>query len=228
MLIEVGKWTKVLMNEVQIVALAFMATVYALKVRWILRHVAGQEITPARGDHNRAIAYAYLTLTMPWELESLKKKPIRWVEFAAFHIGVAVAIGITFVLPYFPVLLSIPITIRLAQGVLVLALFAGISRMIRRLALPEMRAISSPDDYFAIIMLNAWLVTAIVGTAQTSEAWLAAFFAMTAFFLVYVPFSKISHYIYYPFVRYYVGKHFGHRGVFPKKVMPAETAPAGR
>jgi hypothetical protein len=38
---------------------------------------------------------------------------------------------------------------------------------------------------------------------------------MTAVFLVYVPFSKISHYIYYPFTRTYMGRHFGRRGVFP-------------
>jgi hypothetical protein len=38
---------------------------------------------------------------------------------------------------------------------------------------------------------------------------------MTAFFLIYVPFSKISHYLYYPFTRYYLGKSLGYRGVFP-------------
>jgi cytochrome d ubiquinol oxidase subunit I len=40
---------------------------------------------------------------------------------------------------------------------------------------------------------------------------------LTAFFLVYVPFSKISHYLYYPFTRYYFGKSMGHRGVFPMR-----------
>ena len=42
-----------------------------------------------------------------------------------------------------------------------------------------------------------------------------AFFLMGSFFLVYVPFSKISHYLYYPFTRYYLGKSLGRRGVFP-------------
>jgi hypothetical protein len=30
-----------------------------------------------------------------------------------------------------------------------------------------------------------------------------------------VPFSKISHYLYYPFTRYYLGKSLGYRGVYP-------------
>jgi len=44
---------------------------------------------------------------------------------------------------------------------------------------------------------------------------LQADFWTTAFFLVYVPFSKIGHYLYYPFTRYYLGKTLGYRGVYP-------------
>jgi len=41
------------------------------------------------------------------------------------------------------------------------------------------------------------------------------YFLMTAFFLIYVPFSKISHYLYYPFMRYWIGRALAQRGVFP-------------
>ena len=44
---------------------------------------------------------------------------------------------------------------------------------------------------------------------------LLTYFLLTAFFLVYVPFSKISHYLYYPFTRYWLGRSLGYRGVFP-------------
>jgi hypothetical protein len=46
---------------------------------------------------------------------------------------------------------------------------------------------------------------------------LYALFGLTTFFLLYVPFSKISHYLYYPFARLYFGRHFGRRGVYPKR-----------
>jgi hypothetical protein len=36
---------------------------------------------------------------------------------------------------------------------------------------------------------------------------------VSALFLVYEPFSKIRHYIYYPFARYYYGVAWGRRGV---------------
>ena len=48
-----------------------------------------------------------------------------------------------------------------------------------------------------------------------SETPLLDYFFLTAFFLIYVPFSKISHYIYYPFARYYLGRTLGHRGSYP-------------
>ena len=56
------------------------------------------------------------------------------------------------------------------------------------------------------------------------------YFIMTAFFLVYVPFSKISHYLYYPFTRFYFGRTMGYRGVYPiKRVTPqSENNHSGR
>jgi nitrate reductase gamma subunit len=89
--------------------------------------------------------------------------------------------------------------------------------LLRRLARADMRKISTPDDYFCLVLLAAWMVSGVLAAPLKNETFLLAFFGLATFFLVYVPFSKISHYVYYPFIRYYVGKHFGHRGVFPKK-----------
>ena len=84
---------------------------------------------------------------------------------------------------------------------------------------PYMRAISSPDDYFSLALLTVWFffgVLAVPNDTSGGVEWhLLTFFMLTAFFLIYVPFSKISHYLYYPFTRYYLGKTMGYRGVFP-------------
>ena len=178
--LEVSPFTRILMDQVQIVALLFMATMYVLKVRWLLSYPAAKERTPPRGDHDKAIRYAYLTLAMPWELESTRRQWPRYLEFVFFHLGAAVCILSTFILPYWPQVLA-------GKGTMAL--------------------------------LNFWLVTAFFAVGQQSEAWLVAFFGTTTFFLIYVPFSKISHYLLWPFIRYYQGKHFGHRGVYPKKMV---------
>jgi hypothetical protein len=65
--------------------------------------------------------------------------------------------------------------------------------------------------YFAVSFL------AIPNNYQRSEWPLMLFFALTAFFLIYVPFSKIGHYLYYPFTRFFLGRTMGHRGVYAKK-----------
>jgi nitrate reductase gamma subunit len=214
--IGVSAFTRLLMDQIQLIALAFMAVVYVLKVRWLLKHPAGTERTPAKGDQSRGIGYAYLTLAMPWELESTRRQGWRYAEFVLFHIGVAVCILTTFVMPYAASAIAQPVVVLVGQAIAGLALFAGVVRMVRRWFVPHLRMISAPDDHFSVFLLNVWLLAAIFALPQNSEAWLILFFGTTAFFLVYVPFSKISHYLLWPFIRYYQGKHFGHRGVYPR------------
>ena len=98
------------------------------------------------------------------------------------------------------------------------ACLVGILRIIRRLTNIYVRAISSPDDHFAVWLLTVWFAFAFLAAPNdyNQGTWPAyAFFLMGSFFLIYVPFSKISHYLYYPFTRYYLGKTLGRRGVFP-------------
>ena len=99
----------------------------------------------------------------------------------------------------------------------------GLGRFIRRVVSPYIRAISTPDDFFAVALLTVWLAFAFMAAPnnrEVTEFWLLGYFLLTAFFLIYVPFSKISHYIFYPFTRWYLGKTLGHRGVYPLPFNP--------
>ena len=89
--------------------------------------------------------------------------------------------------------------------------------MIRRVSDKHMRAISTPDDYFSLLLLTVWFFFATL-SVPNNGGWIQnTYFILTAFFLIYVPFSKISHYLYYPFTRYYFGKTMGYRGTYPIK-----------
>ena len=86
-----------------------------------------------------------------------------------------------------------------------------------------MRLISTPDDFFSLGLLTVWCFASIFAAPNRpdlGEGPLMVYFIMTAFFLVYVPFSKISHYLYYPFTRFYFGRTMGYRGVYPIKRSP--------
>ncbi len=210
------EFLKILEDQVQIFALSIMAIVYISKVIWIMRFKPFVEKTPAKGNHRAGIIYSFSTIAMPWSMESSSKKPYKYVEFALFHLGVLAAIVISFIIPYWPQVMESAVAVIPARTIIGLALIAGLIRIVRRIAFASMRAISSPDDYFSLFLLEIWLFFAFWAAANDNYWMLVGFFALTAFFLIYVPFSKISHYLLWPFSRYYLGKHLGHRGVYPK------------
>jgi nitrate reductase gamma subunit len=209
-------------NELQIVALLFMATVYALKVRWILGFPAGRDWQPPHGttrtDAQRGGGWSLFAIGMPWSMASTRSHPLLYAQFVVFHLAVAASIALSFVIPYAPGLLRGRAVVMGLQALFAAAALIGVARLIRRVSSPYLRAISSPDDYFSIVLLTVWFgfsVLAAPNDPQTGEWPLLAYFILTAFFLVYVPFSKISHYLYYPFARWYLGRSLGHRGVYP-------------
>jgi nitrate reductase gamma subunit len=138
------------------------------------------------------------------------------VQFAIFHLGVIAAITATFIIPYWPQLFESRGCVVLFQILVGAAFFVGVMRLFRRITNPAVRLISTADDYFSLVLMTVYFavaVWAIPNTYEKNEWPLILFFALTAFFLVYVPFSKIGHYLYYPFTRFFIGRTMGHRGV---------------
>ncbi len=209
-------------HTLQEVALLFMALVYTARLIWLLRFKAGTErqaptgapsTTPAKG-----ILYSWANVAMPWAMESTRRRFFLYVQFVIFHLGVVAAIALSFIIPYGPGLLESAVPVLMLQIVIGAAGVVGLIRIIRRVGSPYMRAISSPDDYFSLLLLTVWFFSALLAVPNditAGEGHLLSYFILTAFFLVYVPFSKISHYFYYPFTRYYFGKSMGYRGVYP-------------
>ena len=128
-----------------------------------------------------------------------------------FHVGVAVMIAMSFVISLAPQWLTPPVTTAVIVTQ-VLALIAGIIRLVTRVRDPKMRAISSPDDYFALVYANLLFITCIPATLHL-PVWTEIFFVLVAIIIAIVPFTKISHYIYYPFARYFYGAYLGRRGI---------------
>jgi len=221
---QLGSTTRLLMNQLHYGALAFMVLAYSFRVWQLFKMTPIKEGTPARGDHKKAIRYSYMLLAMPWEMESTRKHWGRWFEFAFFHVAMALGIATAFTMPIAHELMRHQIVVYGLQATFALAALIGVSRLLRRLGSPAMRAISHPDDYFCLLLLTAWMASGLLAVPQMHEPSLLAFFGLATFFLVYVPFSKISHYIYWFFLRYHTGKHFGHRAVYPKKSVPDTAA----
>jgi len=218
-------------HTLQEIALLFMGLVYTARLFWLFSFKSGSERQAPTGSMDttptKGYLYSWAMIAMPWAMESSRKHIGLYIQFVVFHLGVAAAILLSFVIPYVPGLLEKSGMAALFQVVITAAFVVGILRIIRRVTNPYMRAISSPDDYFSLVLLTVWFGFAVVAAPNnvtSGEGPLLGFFLLTAFFLVYVPFSKISHYLYYPFTRYYFGKSMGFRGVYPVRTNPSRKS----
>ena len=210
------------------IALVVMAIVYTLKIRWLLSFNLGKDKSapgnPGQSNKQRGARYSLWNVAMPWSMESTRKPKgfIFYMSFVIFHMGVVAGITLAFVSTIAPEFLRIPVVGYTTLVFLVAAFLVSVYRVFRRALRPLMRLISTPDDYFSLLMLTAWFGLGACTQAylmgiwgMTSETLLVAYLYLTSFFLLYVPFSKISHYLYYPFTRTYIGRALGHRGSYP-------------
>lgn len=205
-------------------ALGVMAVVYTLRIRWLLKFKAVKDKSSPgpTGDAKRGGRYSLFNVAMPWSMESTRRGLFFYLTFVLFHLGVVCGIALAFVSTLYPPFVTHAVTAWVFGAFMFTAFLVGIGRMIRRLSVSYMKLISTPDDYFSLLMLVVWFALGVATQAYLagaeqfqSESYLVAYLYLTSFFLLYVPFSKISHYLYYPFTRWWIGKALGHRGSHP-------------
>jgi hypothetical protein len=208
---------RILEEPVQYICLTFMATMYAIKIYLMMKKPGPPEKAELKGDRLAGVLHSLANVLRPWGMESTRKNLYFYAEFVVFHIAVFLTIGSTFFIPLVPELMG-PTVSKIIMVFMGLAFLIGLRRIYRRITVPEIRIISSPDDFFAIILMTVFFAVGfaamwlwIQGSPETGFMWI--FFLMTTFFLLYVPFSKISHYVLYPFGRVMFGQIFGGRGV---------------
>ena len=210
------------------IALVVMAIVYTQKIRWLLSFNLGKDKSapgnPGQSNKQRGARYSLWNVAMPWSMESTRKPKgfLFYLSFVIFHMGVVAGITLAFVSTIAPDFLRIGVVANTMMVFLVAAFLVSVYRVFRRVLRPLMRLISTPDDYFSLLMLTIWFGLGACTQAYLMGAWgmtnetlLVAYLYLTSFFLLYVPFSKISHYLYYPFTRTYIGRALGHRGSYP-------------
>jgi hypothetical protein len=207
----------ILQEPVQYVCLAWMAVLYAVKIKQLLKKPFPPERAELKGDRIAGAFHSLTNVLRPWDMESTQKNLYFYAEFVIFHIAVALTIGSTFLIPLVPGLMT-PTVTAVFMIFMILAFLIGLRRIYRRFTDPRIRIISTVDDFFAIILMTVFFGIGAVtmylwikGFPDTGWMWI--FFLMTTFFLLYVPFSKISHYVLYPFGRVNFGMIFGGRGV---------------
>jgi nitrate reductase gamma subunit len=206
------QWLNFVEYDLQAIALTWMATVYAIKAYKLCCLPMPWEKAPARGSARLGAASSYTSILNPWSRESSRHHKGRWLEFGIYHVGALAAIINTFTLPFAPQLMTEPVKVIFAV-LIAPAIVVGFIKIGRRIRRPELRIVSTPDDFFALGSLQLFFFFAVMALLVGTPAWLFAYYLVTALFLFYVPFSKISHYIYFFFSHYLTGRRYGWRGV---------------
>ncbi|MBT8267672.1 MAG: hypothetical protein HKO81_09665 [Flavobacteriaceae bacterium] len=202
--------------ELQAIALTWMVIMYTIKAVQLSKLPMPWEKEKPRGSGTKGILRSYGSIFMPWSVESSRDNIGRWIGFSLYHVGCLVAIVNTFTYTFTPGIMTPTVKI-VFSALIAPAIFIGFVKFYRRLSRPELRHISTPDDYFSLLSLQLFFFTGIMALLLDTIFWRSSYYIITAAFLFYVPFSKISHYIYFFFARFLTGKRYGWRGIIPQK-----------
>src|SRR4030065_924974 len=168
---------------------------------WRLRALRGRA-RPAdravpKGRPGLGVLYAYTLGMAPWAKESTRRHLLAYLRGVAFHLGIFLGLGILLVSPW---LYLLPVAWRtlLALGAALGALL-GLAGFIARFAAHNLKALSTPDDYTAVLVVS--LFQASAGLWLVYAPALPLFYIVSAIILFYAPFSKIRHCTYYLYSR---------------------------
>lgn len=159
-----------------------------------------------KGDPAAGVRYAFTGAMLPGAKESVREHLPSYLLGLAYHAGIFAAFALlvtTLCGGAWPSLLHGLLQILLGLGVV-----GGLSLLLKRLLLPELRRLSHPDDFVSNGLATAFVALALTGP---TTAWLLS----TILLLVYMPLGKLRHCLFFFVARRHLGAFFGRRGVFP-------------
>lgn len=189
-------------------AVIFISGIIAILVT-AQRHPYNAELAPTKSSPARGILWAFTEGMAPWAKESARRHWIAYVRGVIFHIAVFLSAPYLVATPW---LTQMPEILRLSLGILFsIGTISGLAGFGIRVADPPMRLLSTPDDYFALGLTSLFLASATISIYL--PGYLFVFWIISGLTMAYVPFGKLRHFIYFFYVRIFLGLTFGRRGV---------------
>lgn len=192
-------------------AAVFCIAAFAVRLRTFTRLAVPKDRSTPKGDPNAGIAYALSLGMMPWAKESTRRHALAYLRGVGFHLAVFLSLALFLASLWLGL---VPEAVRIGLAVLcgigsLLALLGFFSRFIEK----NLKAISTADDYFAILLVSLFLACATLMLIRPGT--LPLFYLASALVFVYMPLGKIRHCIYFAFSRLFFGRFFGRRAVLP-------------
>ena len=192
-----------------IIGLVLCVLGLALRIRDIMTRPFKRVHSRARGDIRRGVLYAFTLGMAPWEKESTRRHWIAYFRGIFYHLGIFTALAVLFVSPWLSTIP--PFIIWLAAFVTLAGAVFGFVGIVTRLTEEDTRVLSVPDDYFSVFLSSSFVALAFLILLVPPV--LPVFYLVAALMLVYIPFSKIRHCVYFFYSKFFFGSSFGRRGV---------------
>ena len=200
-----------------LVALLFSMVVSFVHLLRLIR--AGRPVDYSRpeGSIPEGIRYSFTTAMNP------AKKESAFLHLPTYFSGIMYHLGVFFTLLLFVVMIfrgttaGLPLSYWLAV-VPIVGGGAGAWLLIKRLADPMMRRLSTPDDYISNLLVTLFQLTAVLSLLTEGNTML--FLLSGGMLLLYFPLGKLKHAIYFFAARYYLGVFYGSRAVWSKPSKP--------
>ena len=198
--------------------LSTLWAVLALSVQVLIAWGGGRrDHSRAAGCTGRGVAYNFTVAMLPRHKESVRRHPFSFALGVTLHVGVMLSVATVVTLLAWPDVGSWFQMI--ARPLVAVALLAGAFLLVRRAASTDLKAMSSPDDYIAIVVTCGLL--AFVLMARESSTYVPLFLYAT-FFFAYLPLGKLRHAVFFFVARADCGRRLGYRGVYPPSAAETE------
>ena len=182
---------------------------------------------PARGSKAVGVVRSFLKGVIiwpfiPWAKNTFSRNPVTYIAGGLFHLGLLVVIflGTAHMLVWKSLLgfgwptLPLPITDWLAA----VAIIAMLLLFLNRLVNPVLKLITGPMEWLNLLLVFLPMLTGFIMTHHLFtpyEALFSVHMLTVDVLLIWIPFSRISHFMFYFFSRTIHGVEFGKRAVAP-------------
>ena len=192
-------------------SLIFAVIGLAIRVARLVAHPAIIDPSPPKASARKGVFYAFTVGMLPWKKESARLHWLVYVRGVLFHIGIFTFIVLLFVSLFLNVTnLSGSVAFSPFLG---FGLISGIAALIARFTDRNLRALSKPDDYISLVLINLVLLSGLAFVLNITSR--TVYWGFVSVLCLYLPWSKVPHVAYFFFSRTVFGVMFGRRGVLP-------------
>jgi hypothetical protein len=193
-------------------ALSILWALIALVVQVIAARGGGRKDYARRaGNPAGGVTYNFTIAMLPAHKETVRRHPVKFAIGVVMHLGVIlVLLGVVLLLAWPDVGYRLMALIRPLAA---LALAAGAYLFVRRMFSKNLRVMSAPDDYIAILATCGLLALASFYPVDAESQVVHLVYAGVLF--IYLPLGKLRHAVFFFVARGDYGRRLGRRGVYP-------------